>query len=366
MQKLNNFKRAMKFFIFLNFMLITSCTCISNYHELAFDNKATLGNNISGLLVGIEKYNWCCINKEKGIDNSRYKLVSPETRSSSLFKEIATQQKAMIVSHILEFKKGVRSDLYNPFITDGEATPEYEEGYNQLDKLREKIKSEIKSKYYSHIILMSMGWHNDQFESISRYKKIITEIKDQDIKKQFNPYVVVITWPSSWGSNAKSIVEKMGHLASYPNKAEDADEVGLTVANYLLHNIILSAASDIKKDGSNIKTVAIGHSFGARLLSRAIFSKDFLKDDNTNGTRLDLFIGLQPAFSANRFIKDEGLEGSPYTDHSKLNTKILITGSKFDWYNNSAKWSQHLGGSDSFVIQLKNIKQLITSTMWIL
>jgi hypothetical protein len=336
-----------KFLLFLSIILLAGCSCKSNYHELAYDRKPTLGND--GLLIGIEKYNWNCVNKEKGVDLSRYKIDQPDTKSSKLFERLVNHKKSMIVSHILEFKNGVRNDIYNPFIAQNALDPEYERGYAELDKLTDKITSELQKGDYTHVIFMSMGWHNDQYESIDRYKKIITTIKRQDTQNTFKPYLVTVTWPSSWGSNSKfSVIEKLGHIISYLNKPQDADEIGFTIGNYLLHNVILNAVNKVNNTGAQVKTIGIGHSLGARLLSRSIFSKKYLKNDQSNGQLLDLFIGLEPAFSANRFIEDGGIEGSPYKNHSELQTKFLITTSKYDKANPVAFWSEHLGGKDSF------------------
>lgn len=341
----------MRYFIYiLNLLTLTGCTCTSSYHELALDSKFTLGNGNDGVIVGIEKFYRHCANKDGGVDLSRYKINNSENIISKSFNELVTQRKAMVVSHIIEFKKNIRNDIYNPFLVNEDAKPEYEEGYVQLDKLQKKIADELKNGNYTHIIFMSMGWHNDQFVSIDNYKNIITEIKNEDKLNIFNPYIVAITWPSAWLSNANGIIEKIGHLISYPNKADDADEVGFTIANYILHNVVLKSVSDVnsKSSRSKIKTVAIGHSFGARLLSQALFSKNYLKNDMTNNSQLDLFIGLQPAVSANRFIKGTGNEGSPYQNHGVLKTKILITASEYDNANPFAVWSEHLGGKDSF------------------
>lgn len=328
-------------------LLLVGCACKSNYHELALDRGPTLGSD--GVLVGIEKYKWSCVGQEKGVDLSRFKISDPEDPSSKLFATVANQTKAMVVTHVLEFKNGERIDNYNPFIANKDAEPNYDQGYEQLDKLRTRLKAELESGRYTHVVFISMGWHNDQYESIKRYREIIAEMEKRDSSHVFRPYVVAITWPSAWGSNSKSrVIEKVGHIISYLNKPHDADEIGFTTANYLLHNVILSAVGDVNALGGNIKTVAIGHSMGARLISRAIFSGKYLKEDRSGNTQLDLFVGLEPAFSANRFVQGGGIEGSPYESHGETKTKFLITTSEFDKANPVAFWSEHLGGKDAF------------------
>ena len=335
-----------KHFGFFSLLLVASCTCKSSYHELALDRKLALEHD--GVIIGIEKYHRWCVDKKRGVDQSRYKIASHYEKDADSFERLSKQLKVMIVSHIIESKEGKRKDIYNPFISNKSPQIGYEQGYIELDKLRNVIKSNLIDGAYTHLVFISMGWHNDQYLSIERYNKIVTAIKQNDRNSIFNPYIVAITWPSSWYSNAKlSALEKVGHIASYKNKCDDADEIGFTISNYLLHNIILSTVHDVNSNGTKIKTIAIGHSLGARLISRALFAKDFLKKDESNDLQLDLYIGLEPAFSANRFIKDKGIEGVQYESHSDLETKILITTSRHDKANPVAFWSEHLGGKDA-------------------
>jgi hypothetical protein len=68
--------------------------------------------------------------------------------------------------------------------------------------------------------------------------------------------------------------------------------------------------------------ILIGHSFGARVITRAIFSNGLINPPKVNKESpethqknmydIDLVFGLQGAFSINRFIPGEGEERSPY------------------------------------------------------
>jgi hypothetical protein len=350
--------------LILSLLLIVGCSGKSNYHKLALDRTQTLGN--TGIIVGIEKYYWKDADQKKGTDITRYKPGDLGSKHSDNFINYTSGSKVMLVSHILEFQDGIRTkdDLYNPFIfpenkehqpeiDPEDVRPKYEEGYIQLDKLKDKIRDDLNKGNYTHVIYMSMGWNNDQKVSLERYKTILEKLEKQDKKdgtNDFKPYTVAITWPSVWGGNAKSkVIKTTGHILSYFNKPGDADEIGLTTSNYLLHNIILNAVSSINKTkNQKIKTVGIGHSLGARLITRSICSKNYLKKDMSNGSSLDLFIGLQPAFSANRFITDGGVEGFPFDNHVETGTKFLVTSSQYDKANRVAFWSEHLGGKDAW------------------
>lgn len=339
--------------------LMAGCAGKSNYHELAVTHEipTCITSELNGVLVGIEKYYPDDVDKQKGIDDSRYTLDSPQTRCPCVkrFKKAFSQKKVMIVSHILEYQDGKRTetDLYNPFMSSP-PNLNYEQGYVQLDKLQEKIQRDLTNGDYTHLFFMSMGWHNNQFVSVENYNKIIYRLRQADSNRRIKPYSVVITWPSSWGSKSNFIMEKIGWITSYVNKPQDADEIGFTISNYLLHNVILAAVHGANDSDKEIKTIGIGHSLGARLITRAIFSSGFLKEDRSKGSYLDLFIGLQPAFSCNRFIKCGGMEGSPYDTHAALPTKFLITTSENDSANPVAFWSEHMGGKDSFDTIFKN------------
>jgi hypothetical protein len=86
---------------------------------------------------------------------------------------------------------------------------------------------------------------------------------------------------------------------------------------------------------------------GARILSRAIFSNDhLLTPPSDNASAVDLFISLQGAFSAKRFVAKDSAEGAPYMNYSSLSTKIILTSSRNDNANPFAFWSKHVGGEN--------------------
>ncbi len=84
------------------------------------------------------------------------------------------------------------------------------------------------------------------------------------------------------------------------------------------------------------EVVVIGHSFGARLFSRALFSKNNIKNLAQSKSFVDVFIALQGAFSVNRFIENNGKEGWPYAEFNQLNTDIVLTSSEKDFANGAA------------------------------
>jgi hypothetical protein len=107
-----------------------------------------------------------------------------------------------------------------------------------------------------------------------------------------------------------------------------------------------------------MRTVMIGHSFGGRAVSRALFSSPALAVvDTRNGRRadkepktaVDLLVVLEGAVSINRFSGNEGREGSPYRDHRRLSTQIVLTSSKHDEAEGRhVFWFDPAGGHKSY------------------
>ena len=114
--------------------------------------------------------------------------------------------------------------------------------------------------------------------------------------------------------------------------------------NWIINDQLPRLIDKTKADAP--KLVLIGHSLGARILSRAVFATDHLLE-NKESDAVDLLIGLQPAFSATRFVTGKGLEGSPYAEFRKKKTRLVFTTSVNDDANPVANYitgAKHLGG----------------------
>ena len=75
--------------------------------------------------------------------------------------------------------------------------------------LRETLRAELSEKLgkrnnrYTHIVLASAGWDNDQEVSIAHYNSLLANIQQAaaDEGRNFYPLFVGLTWPSVWGNN---------------------------------------------------------------------------------------------------------------------------------------------------------------------
>jgi hypothetical protein len=338
--------------IFLTLIICFGCSgkseqTIQAYNALGRGQHLDLTEN--GYIVGIEKYNREHIgNPKPGCPKKFKKLPNPNndkliSKQNKEFSKATRNPKSMVVTHITSYFPD-RAYVYNAYEKSLERNKNYDTGYAQLTEMQNKLQQQItraknQKKPYSHIFVMSMGWNNDQYVSIYRYNRIMDNlVKIAKKEDKFRPLVIGITWPSAWFTIEDSWLKKkiIGHLGSYAVKSNDADEIGYTIANWLI-NYQLPSIREAVGPKNFPKVIAVGHSMGARLLSRAIFSRDHLKASFPGSVdSVDLFIGLQGAFSARRFVPADSGEGAPYRDYTGLSTRIILTSSENDIANTFA------------------------------
>lgn len=366
------------------------------YSDLARISHLSLDND--GYIIGIEKrkreflggvperhypdrFSPIPVPEEEGAAKKRIQI------KNKYFSKCTRYDSVMLVTHIARyFEKQDCNDryntfkkpyfLYNAYDVYKDDSLNYENGYEGLDNLKEKLVADLKLKIqekrpYSHIIVFSMGWNNNQQESIYRYNTILNNVKmvaDKENDGYFKPLVIGFTWPSVWfGIENNWLKKNTSFLFSYFTKQDDADEIGCTVANWVVHNVVLAAKEEIEKDCkdnnmpvSSPRVVAIGHSMGARILSRAILSKEYIKPRTNKAlpnAHVDLLVGLQGAFSAQRFVKGKGWEGSPYAEFNRCATVFSLTTSRYDTANQTAHFitgAWHVGSKYGLAFASKN------------
>lgn len=338
----------------LGLMIFASTLAPSNilagkvHRELADPDGKCPALEADGYIVGIEKYK--LQKKDRDSYQDHFQPLpsgngsAPESvrARNKIFGNRLNDEKTLVISHLAAFQKGRIRFLHNEYGKSSKPEFEYQRSLNALESLRSDLRRRLKENSYSHALVMAMGWNNDQKESIRRFNRINANLRfAAGDSAEFKPLVVGVTWPSVWFGGSKILpAKKLGHVTSYGNKAHDADEVGYTWANMIV-NQLLPAELPAKT-----KIVLIGHSFGARLLSRAVFSRDHLKA-GAHERFPDLFVGLQGAFSANRFIPLAGREGHPYSEFSAVKTPIVLTTSTNDLANPIAAFTtraKHVGG----------------------
>lgn len=243
----------------------------------------------------------------------------------------------------------------------------YGDGLDALKTLETQLTLDVRQDGYTHIVVIVMGWNTSQDEAIRNFNDIAgniveaayedanpnraTEKKDiagSPAPARFRPLIVGVTWPSFWTND-------FTNLFSYPNKAGDADELGLSWLNVLLNRTLPCVLKSTARPDGNITlgTVLIGHSFGARAATRALFSSPALETGPASGNPpssvIELAVGLQGAMSINRFVPSESDEGAPYRDFAKLNgTHVVLTASGNDTATALPLWYDAAGSIKSY------------------
>ena len=230
---------------------------------------------------------------------------------------------------------------------DIKRTEFYDNGVPAIESLGSFIAQDLRSNGYTHILILVMGWNTAQDEAIRNFNDITGNLieaakegacastecagtgKVASNELPFRPLIIGITWPSFWTT---SILAPL----SFPTKAHDADELGISWLNLLANKVLPKAITD-SGTAVPIPIILIGHSFGGRAVTRAVSASSALKEsDGKPYSGASLAIVLEGAVSINRFepcagkFECAGDEGAPLRDFKKLNTKLVFTASAHD------------------------------------
>jgi hypothetical protein len=344
------------------------------FHRIV-DDPNGLGLRFPGLVLGFEKADRELIDCpqpdsadfSRHIDLQRAEGGKPSTVREHL-EDRLDDGKCIFLTHVVEYgldqeRSGIEARfIYRSVYPDPFSDPKgpqqppngleqvaryYERSWTMLDPaagappaekaVHTALETRLADDGYTHVILYTLGWNSGQTEALrnvnSLHLALLHGARAAGISSTaFKPYPILVTWPSHWPWYAGPL--------SYVNKANDADELGAVFLNAIAHRLILPMA---KSHG--LRTVAIGHSFGARALTRALASRALLAA-GSDDIKWDLLIGLQGAFSINRFAMVRGSwEGAPYRWISKYASKVVLSWSEHDKANRQALWSNHAGGS---------------------
>ena len=198
-------------------------------------------------------------------------------------------------------------------------------GWAALPLLREQL-AEVSAEYKpTHIILMSTGWNTSQAESLLDYKFLIQNLVDQSGSVPIRPIVIGVAWESEWSGAILSRIP----FSSVFTKGNDADEIGFTWMNVVLNDVLQPVA-----DQAKVPMIAIGHSYGSRIVLGAHYLRSIKTSDDgasaaAPGAPSRTLIGMQAAFPTGRFIARYGKE-HPYLQGYKGDALVAITTSSHD------------------------------------
>lgn len=231
-----------------------------------------------------------------------------------------------------------------------------QEGWEGLNRLGDEIKEAAHREKATHIIVLATGWNTEEYESywdFSFWMKLIAE--DFKNKGEFRPIFVGISWESEYSS---SFFAKLP-FASWSTKGNDADEIGFTWTNYLLNDILKPVTLDSEKSGTQL--VAIGHSFGSRIILGSHYARDiFVRQPRKSDSLPVTLIGLQAAFPTGRFSLTEGWEHT-YNAKYKAPATVVITTSNLDKATGTIGFGTGYIGGEGGIEELSENKQAYES-----
>lgn len=367
LSKFQQIARGLRITLFLAGTLQSACASAGNYlqpqeeklgtasdldrsfHVVA-DEPQGFGLRMEGFVIGIEKSERETLGVQPLTDdrhlNSTPAGFDPE--NTRRFAARLNDRKRTFISHLVQAKLDDNLPIpyiKNRFLYDAyctghaddrrpsdpawtmEADGLYERSWEALEQLEDFLSGQLAEAHeegqpYTHVVVGTMGWNTAQEKAIRNLNSIFGNILIGQ-GNGFKPLYIAVTWPSEWNAP----------MVSLSNKANDADEIGFVWANALINRHLSGLrARASTKTWPAFKIVAIGHSLGARLMTRAAFSGAALNPPVDLQDGLDLVIGLQGAFSMNRFLAErkEGREGAPYANYKNLRGRVALTWSEHD------------------------------------
>jgi hypothetical protein len=192
------------------------------------------------------------------------------------------------------------------------------EGWKALDRLADEIREAVAREKSTHVIVLATGWDTPEYESYQDFLAWMKILRASFAGQEFRPLYVGIAWESKF--------PELPTFISFTTKGNDADEIGFAWGNYLINDLLVPIAKT-----SGAKLVAVGHSFGSRIVFGAHYARDVLvRKSPLPGADITL-IGLQAAFPVGRFVSTEGKDDEHlYLSANKGAARVVVTTSVHD------------------------------------
>jgi hypothetical protein len=212
---------------------------------------------------------------------------------------------------------------------------------------------------YTHIVVVVMGWNTVQEEAVRNINSLVWNMErahDERAESNggccqprpepaFNPLVIGVTWPSQWSSDW---LDPLVKIVSFPTKAGDADEVGMSWLGVLLHETLAKVRLT-----SGLPVVVLGHSFGAKASSVATCAGPAVVRSRGAASiplaKVDVLVNLEPAYLAERiFGRTSLLQNVVYPRGCPQANRFVITASASDTAVPLPFWGAYLGEGKSY------------------
>lgn len=220
---------------------------------------------------------------------------------------------------------------------------------------------------YTHIVVVVMGWNTVQEEAVRNINSLVWNMgraHDERVKEAgkshsptpeppFNPLVIGVTWPSQWSSNW---IDPAVKIVSFPTKAGDADEVGMSWLGVLLHDTLPKMRQVLHDKFPTMldkPVVVLGHSFGAKASSVAACAGPAVVSSKeasiTPLADIDVLVNLEPAYLSERiFGRTSWLQNVVYPNGCPRAKRFVITASAGDTAVPLPFWGTYLGEGKSY------------------
>ncbi|CDG82202.1 hypothetical protein [Janthinobacterium agaricidamnosum] len=354
-----------------------------------------------GYLVGIEKVR----RPPGGIDVRNRKEYGLENGAlQAKFDDSKVMAVTHVIRHFADARQFNNCTLFNAYIQSSDSVNRqlvracdlaqemiirhpndaFPNSWKALDELRDDIGHRIASRLtkaqgdaadkaaavfgtgaaYTHIIVLVMGWNTVQEEAVRNFNSLMWNIEKAHKRRPdklkampglpFNPLVIGVTWPSQWSSNWLDPAIK---IVSFPTKAGDADEVGMSWLGVLLHDTLPAVREAVKtREGykKDLPVVVLGHSFGAKASSvAACAGPAVVRPEKTTTTPLadiDVLVNLEPAYLSERiFGRTSWLHNVVYYPKGCPRAqRFVITASASDRAVPLPFWGTYLGEEKSY------------------
>lgn len=333
--------------------LDTDGSTTSLFHAVLY-YPSELSLQYDGYIVGVEKTPRERINGNGGL---QLKDTPEAGLDAAKAQDKFNDGKLLYVTHIIEHTSATQGNcaLYNLYAMDG--TPQFvadcaraeqtkgtaftafKDSWSVLDTLKTALAIKVASGNYTDLVVLTMGWNTPQEEAVRNFNSIIHNMKLAAGKRRFEPLVIGVTWPSMW---ANAWLDPVFKIISFPYKAHDADELGLSWLAVLLHDTIAPARG-------KLNVVVIGHSFGSRAVSTASCVGPVI----VNGARtvdrapIDHLVNLQGAFLSERLFGEDDA-GFHFPTGCTNVRNLVLTSSVNDTAMNKPFWGVYAGDDRSY------------------
>jgi hypothetical protein len=181
----------------------------------------------------------------------------------------------------------------------------------------------------------------------------------------FRPLLIGVTWASDWEiSPWLALPPALVRAVSFPDKANDAEEIGITWLRALVQYVVLPVRNGA--DGGGPRVIMMGHSFGGRATMAALSEDTGLRKPRPqvlasmeSEDKVDQFAPVDEFRPGDRFISLEGAYKIARLFQNEVPTKLQpiftrnglhanLIASEFDTAVNSAIWGNYAGAVSGY------------------